>query len=105
MSIDVVRPLRQRMIEDMTARTLGARTQRRRIAFQAVRRVSPALTRHRRRRGHPPLPAAAHRDGGQASPQPQPRKGQTDVFITRDAAAGWTLRPNLSPARTAKIPR
>ena len=41
MSIDVVTPLRQRMIEDMTARQLGPHSQRRpHLQLQAVCRVS-----------------------------------------------------------------
>ena len=44
MSIDVVSPLRQRMIEDMTARKLGRHAEKPHQQLQAVRCVSPALT-------------------------------------------------------------
>ena len=59
MSTDAVSPLRQRMIEDMNARKLGAHTQRSHISqLQAVRCVSQALARHGDSRGHSPVPAA-----------------------------------------------
>jgi hypothetical protein len=43
MSTDAVTPLRQRMIEDMNARTLGAHSQ-----LQAFRRISEAIARYGR---------------------------------------------------------
>ena len=44
MSIDVVSPLRQRMIEDMTARKLGAGTQR--LHISSCKRFAVFLNAH-----------------------------------------------------------
>ena len=47
MSIDVVSPLRQRMIEDMTGRQLGPHSHEEpHLQLQAVRCVSHALSGH-----------------------------------------------------------
>ena len=46
MSTDAISPLRQRMIEDMSARKLGAHAAKPHPQLQAVRRVSEALARH-----------------------------------------------------------
>ena len=43
MSTEAISPLRQRMIEDMNSRKLGAHTQRSHIYLQAVRCISRAL--------------------------------------------------------------
>jgi hypothetical protein len=44
MSTVAVSALRQRMIEDMTARQLGPHSQRSHLQLQAIRCVSPTLT-------------------------------------------------------------
>ena len=49
MSTDSISPLRQRMIEDMNARKLGAHTEKPSQQLQAVRRISETPARH----GHP----------------------------------------------------
>ena len=47
MSTDAVTPLRQRMIEDMNARKLGAHSQRSHISqLQAFRCISEAIARY-----------------------------------------------------------
>ena len=47
MSTDTVTPLRQRMIEDMNARKLGAAlAEKPHLQLQAVRCVSEAIARH-----------------------------------------------------------
>ena len=63
MSTDAVSPLRQRMIEDMNARKLGAHTQRGHIrSCKRFAAFLQAVARHGHGRGHPPLPAAPGRD-------------------------------------------
>ena len=67
MSVDIVSPLRQRMIEDMTARKLGAGTQRLHISsckrFAAFLQRSPGgpagLVRRSRAASRGTVPAAA----------------------------------------------
>ena len=96
MSTDAVSPLRQRMIEDMNARKLGAHTQRGHISqLQAVRCVSEALPRHGDSGGHPPVPAAPGRDGREHL-QPQPHHDRAAVLVPRDAAATGSCRRDLS---------
>ena len=56
MSTDAISPLRQRMIEDMSARKLNPHTPHQQL--QAVRRVFEALARHGYSRRDPPVPAA-----------------------------------------------
>ena len=48
MSTDAVTPLRQRMIEDMNARKLGAHSQRSHPQLQAFRCISEAIARYGR---------------------------------------------------------
>jgi len=57
MRTDAINLLRQRMIEDMSARKFNPHTQRSQ-QLQAVRRVLEALTRHGHGRRDPPVPAA-----------------------------------------------
>ena len=101
MSVDIVSPLRQRMIEDMTARKLGAGTHAPHQQLQAVCRVSATLTWRRHSRGHPPFPAAPRRDRDE-HPQPQPHHDRAAVLVPRDAAAAGPCGRDLSPARTAE---
>ena len=96
MSTDAVSPLRQRMIEDMNARKLGARhAERPHPQLQAVRRVSQAVARHRHGRGYPPVPAASVRDGREHL-QSQPHHDRAAVLVPRDAAAAGSRRRDLS---------
>ena len=104
MSIDVVSPLRQRMIEDMTARKLSAGTQKApHQQLQAVRCVSPSVHRHGQRRGHSPVPAAPRRDRDEHL-QPQSHHDRAAVLVPRDAAAVGPCGRDLSPPRTAEDP-
>ena len=102
MSIDTVSPLRQRMIEDMNARKLGAATERGHI--HSCKRFAAFLKRS-------PETAAAEdvrrfqlhlAETGDEHLQSQPHHDRAAVLVPRDAAAAGPCRRDLSPARATE---
>jgi hypothetical protein len=97
MSTVAVSALRQRMVEDMTARQRGPHSQRSHMysckRFAAFLQRSPD-SHHRE---HPPLPAVPRRDGDKHL-QPQSHYDRAAVFVPRDAAtAGPWPRSQARP--------
>ena len=107
MGIDAVSPLRQRMIEDMTARKLSAGTQKApHPQLQALRRIPPSA--------HPTRPPAEDvrrfqlhlAETGDEHPQPQPPHDRAAVHVPRDAAATGISPPAIYHLREPqKIPQ
>jgi hypothetical protein len=86
MGTDAISPLRQRMIEDMSARQLHPVTQKGHVRLQAVCGIPEALARDRYRRGYSSIPAAAGRERDEHL-QSQPHHDGAQVPVPRDAAA------------------
>ena len=97
MSTEVVSPLRQRMIEDMNARKLGAHSQRshiyscRRLAAFLKRSPDTATPDDVRR-------FQLHLAETGMSLQSQPHHDRGEVLVPRDAAASGPCGRDLSPA-------
>ena len=96
MSIDVVSPLRQRMIEDMTARKLSAGTQRLHISSCKRFAALPTLTPKASPRN---APAPGQSPYSPAEPSPQPLQSK----LTKPAAA--TKSPERSRHRHQMLHR
>ena len=96
MSTSTISPLRQRMIEDMNARKLGAaHAEEPHSQLQAVRCISQAVARY----GHARMTSAGSsctcRDRHEHL-QSQPHHDRAAVLVPRDAAAAGSRRRDLS---------
>ena len=104
MSADAISPLRQRMIEDMSARKLNPHTQRIHISsckrFAAYLKRSPdTATADEIRLFQPHLTEA-----GASICQSQPHHDRAPVLVPRDAAAIGSCRRDLHIKEPQKIP-
>src|ERR1700730_10762590 len=81
-----VSPLRQRMIEDMAARTLNPHTQRSHISSCKRFAAAEAFARYSDARRGSAFPTAPHRERSEHL-QPQPDHDRGAVFVPRHAAS------------------
>ena len=97
MSTDAISPLRQRMIEDMSARKLNPHTQRSHISsckrFAAYVKRSPGTATADEIRLFQLHPT----ETGDEHLQSQPHHDRGEVLVPRDTAAAGPRRRDLSP--------
>ena len=101
---NTVSPLRQRMIEDMTARNLGSPFAAKPYPqLQAVCGVLQSLARHGHRRRRSPLPVVPGREWSQHR-QSQSHHDRGEVPVPRYAEAARSRGRDLPPQGAAEAP-